>query len=132
MRLSGGCHCAAVRYEVNGTPQHVSVCHCSDCRKSAGAPFVSWAAFNSAELQITGEVTAYRSRGQAIRHFCPRCGSGLYYVNEEVLPGLVDIQTCTLDDPEMLEPTLHVQAAEQLRWTRAIESQPKFDRYPGM
>ncbi len=131
MSLSGGCHCGAVRYEVQGEPQHVSVCHCSDCRKSAGAPFVSWAAFKTSELQIKGEVTAYHSTGSAVRHFCPRCGTGIYYVNEDVLPGLIDIQTCTLDDPEALEPQLHVQGAEQLHWTKNIEDRPKFERYPG-
>jgi hypothetical protein len=68
--------------------------------------------------------------GNAMRHFCPKCGTGLYYVNEDVLPGLVDIQTCTLDNPESLTPQLHVQTAEQLEWTLDIESLPKFERYP--
>jgi hypothetical protein len=52
-------------------------------------------------------------------------------VNEAVLPGLVDIQTATLDDPDALPPQLHVQAAERLRWISTMESLPAFDRYPG-
>lgn len=131
MERQGGCHCGAVRYEVSGEPEHVSVCHCSDCRKSAGSPFVSWAAFKTADFKITGNVASYNSSPDAYRHFCPKCGSGLYYVNEKILPGLVDIQTATLDDPDSLEPQLHVQAAEQVKWTHGLEALPKFDRYPG-
>ena len=131
MKFEGGCHCGAVRYIAGGEPEHVSVCHCSDCRKSAGAPFVSWAAFKSADFKVEGNVASYNSSPNAHRHFCAKCGTGLYYVNEQVLPGLVDIQTGTLDDPDALAPQVHVQAAEQLKWTHGLESLPKFERYPG-
>jgi hypothetical protein len=70
------------------------------------------------------------SSTHAARYFCARCGTGLYYVNEEALPGLVDIQTCTLDNPEALTPRLQVQAAEQLGWTLEMANLPKFDRFP--
>ena len=131
MTFEGGCHCGAARYTVSGKPQHVSVCHCTDCRKSSGAPFVCWAAFLQTGFTISGEVSVYNSTGAAFRHFCAKCGTGLYYVNEDVLPGLVDIQTCTLDDPEQLPPHLHVQTAEQLHWTKILEDLPKFERFPG-
>ncbi len=131
MTLEGGCHCGAVRYQVAGEPEHVSVCHCTDCRKSAGAPFVSWAAFRTAEFKVEGDTESYNSSPDAYRHFCVKCGTGIYYVNEQMLPGLVDVQTATLDDAEALAPQLHVQAAEQLKWTHGLESLPKFDRFPG-
>ena len=131
MILDGGCHCGAVRYQVNGEPEHVSVCHCSDCRKSAGAPFVSCAAFKTNEFKVEGNPARYSSSPNAYRHFCAKCGTGLYYVNEQMLPGLVDIQTATLDDADALAPQLHVQVAEQLKWTQDLESLPKFDRFPG-
>lgn len=131
MTFEGGCHCGAARYTVTGEPQHVSVCHCSDCRKSAGAPFVSWAAFQHTDFTSSGEISVYNSSGNAMRHFCAKCGTGLFYLNEDVLPGLVDIQTCTLDDPEQLPPALHVQHAEHVSWTETLAELPKFERYPG-
>lgn len=130
MEYQGGCQCGQARFEVCGEPQHVSICHCSDCRKSAGAPFVSWAAFAAADFKSSGEISSYNSSGRAFRHFCAKCGTGLFYVNEEYLPGLVDIQTCTLDDPEALVPQAHVQTAERLHWTSFIEELPKFERFP--
>ncbi len=130
MSYQGGCHCGQARYKASGEPQHISICHCSDCRKSAGAPFVSWAAFAATDFESSGEISSFNSSGTAFRHFCPTCGTGLFYVNEAVLPGLVDIQTGTLDDPEALAPQAHVQAAEQLSWTQSTEDLPKFDRFP--
>jgi hypothetical protein len=66
-----------------------------------------------------------------MRHFCPTCGSGLYYVNEEVLPGLVDIQVATLDDPGALTPQAQIQVAERIGWMKDIAGLHEFERYPG-
>ena len=128
---TGGCHCGAVRYEVSGEPQHVALCHCRDCRRSAGAPMVAWAAFAEGELTVTqGETTTFNSSGTALRSFCPACGSGLFYRNAEYLPGIVDIQSATFDDPEALPPFGHIQTAERLDWMAEAHSLPMFERYP--
>jgi hypothetical protein len=133
MALQGGCQCGAVRYEVNGTPQHVALCHCSDCRKSAGAPMVSWAAFAEAEFTLVqGELTTFNSSGSAMRSFCSTCGTGIAYRNEEYLPGIVDIQSATLDDPDALPAGAHIQVAERIGWIADAHSLPEFQRYPGM
>lgn len=132
MTHEGGCHCGAIRYEVSGEPQHVALCHCGDCRKSAGAPMVAWAAFAEAELTVTkGEPKTFNSSGTAFRSFCANCGSGLFYRNEQFLPGIVDIQSATLDDPDALPAGVHIQTAEQIGWMETAHQLPKFERYPG-
>jgi hypothetical protein len=132
MTYQGGCHCGAVRYEVSGEPQHVALCHCSDCRKSSGAPMVAWAAFADAQFKlIEGEPVTFNSSGSAMRSFCGKCGSGLYYRNAQFLPGIVDIQSATLDDPEALPPGAHIQTAERLSWMETAHSLPAFERFPG-
>jgi hypothetical protein len=132
MTHQGGCHCGAVRYEVSGEPQHVALCHCSDCRKSSGAPMVAWAAFTEDQFKLVeGEPVTFNSSGSAMRSFCPKCGSGLYYRNVEFLPGIVDIQSATLDDPDVLPPGAHIQTAERLGWMETAHSLPAFERFPG-
>jgi hypothetical protein len=131
MTYTGGCHCGAVRYEVTSTPQHVVLCHCNDCRKSAGAPMVAWAAFAEGELMVTqGETKTFNSSGTALRSFCPDCGTGLFYRNAEYLPGIVDIQSATLDDPAALPVGAHIQTAERIDWMEAAHTLPMFKRYP--
>lgn len=133
MQLTGGCQCGAVRYAVNGAPQHVALCHCKDCRKSAGAPMVAWAAFAEAELSLTkGAPKTHNSSGATYRSFCPECGTGLFYRNAEFLPGIVDIQSATLDDPDALPASAHIQVAERIGWMETAHTLPTFSRYPGM
>ena len=66
----------------------------------------------------------------AVRQFCKVCGAGLFYRNAVNLPGLIDVQTATLDDPEALAPTVQVQAAEKLVWVDRLGEMPAFPRFP--
>jgi hypothetical protein len=129
---TGGCHCGAVRYEAGGEVLHHAVCHCSDCRRSAGAPLVSWIAYKADQVRVTkGTPKVHASSEHGRRHFCSECGTGLLYVNEEMLPGIVDIQSATLDDPEAVPPTVQIQYAEHLGWVEKLADLHKFDRFPG-
>ena len=133
MPLSGGCHCGAVRYEIDGATVAQAICHCSDCRRNAGAPFVAWGMLPEAAVRVTlgaGQLTTYRSSEHAVRQFCKVCGAGLFYRNAVNLPGLIDVQTATLDDPEALAPTVQVQAAEKLVWVDRLGEMPAFPRFP--
>jgi hypothetical protein len=128
--LEGGCHCRAVRYQVEGPTAHVVLCHCSDCRRHAGAPAVSWAAVKADQLDVTGDVATYASSEHGRRQFCGACGTGLFYINDVALPGLVDIQTATLDDPDAMPPGAQIQTADRLEWMNRIGELPAFERYP--
>ncbi len=132
MTLLGQCHCGAIRYRIDGQPKHVALCHCSDCRRSAGAPMVAWAAFAEHEVTVTqGSPKTINSSGAAMRSFCADCGTGLFYRNEEVLPGIVDVQSATLDDPDALPPGAHIQTAERIGWMKHAHELPAFERFPG-
>ena len=131
--LTGGCHCGAIRYEVEGEPIHAALCHCTDCRRQAGAPIVSWTLFSDENFRVTqGEATVYASSEHGRRHFCPACGTGLFYTNAQIFPGQTDVQSSTLDAPEALPPTAQIQVAERIDWMKDLDSLPAFARYPGM
>lgn len=131
MELTGGCQCGALRYRVTGEPLRSALCHCTDCRKSAGAPMVGWAAFAEAAFAIEqGEATTHNSSGASLRSFCPSCGTGVYFRNAELLPGIVDIQTATLDDPDAVPPTVQIQVAERIGWMETAHGLPAFSRWP--
>ncbi|HTU11638.1 MAG TPA: GFA family protein [Allosphingosinicella sp.] len=127
---SGGCHCGAITYEVEGQPVYHALCHCTDCRRQTGAPMVSWALFANDALTVSGEPNVYASSDNARRHFCGACGSGLFYTNEIMFPGMTDICSATLDDPDTLPVQLHVQTAERIAWMKNAHELPQFERYP--
>jgi len=128
--LRGRCHCGAIRYEMPGEVLHSALCHCADCRRHAGAPMVGWAMLPAASLKVEGEPVVYASSEHGRRHFCGRCGTGLFYVNEAILPGMVDVQTGTLDDPGALPPTAQIQVAERIGWMETAHALPEFRRFP--
>ena len=132
MTRSGGCHCGAVRYEIEGEPVHHAICHCADCRASSGAPMVAWLAVQEAQFQLkSGEVATFTGGTGSERNFCPRCGTGLFFRNQQFLPGLVDIQSATLDDTAQVAPTAQVQCAERLPWMTRLGEMREFERFPG-
>jgi hypothetical protein len=128
--LEGGCHCGAVRYQVEGAPMHHALCHCVDCRRSAGAPMVGWTMFRSDQVSATGETRAYASSEHGRRHFCPACGTGLFYTNEALLPGITDVQSATLDDPDAIPAGAHIQTADRIGWMKDAHQLPQFERFP--
>lgn len=132
MPITGGCQCGAIRYELAAAPDRVSLCHCRDCQRSSGAPMVAWAVLPADRLRLTqGTPRVHNSSGDSFRSFCGDCGTGLFYVNQTYLPGLVDVQSITLDDPSAFPPAAHVQTAEQPAWAAHLAALPAFDRYPG-
>lgn len=132
MAITGGCQCGAIRYELSGPPDRVSICHCRDCQLSAGAPMVSWALMPTERLTVTkGAPAAYRSSRDAVRSFCPVCGTGLFYTNPAMMPHRIDLQSVTLDDPSVFAPVNRVQTAEQPIWMAHFDALPVHRRFPG-
>ncbi|MDF3074501.1 MAG: aldehyde-activating protein [Alphaproteobacteria bacterium] len=131
MAIEGGCHCGAIRYRIEGDPIVHALCHCSDCRRSSGAPMVGWTMYPAAALKVTrGTPKIYKSSEQGRRHFCAECSTGLFYFNDQMLPGIVDVQSATYDDPNAVPPQAHIQVAERLGWMESAHKLPTFDRYP--
>ena len=129
---SGGCHCGAIRYSLEGEPKHSAVCHCDSCRRTTGGLTTAWAGYPSGALKVEkGEPRSYSSSSGVDRQFCGECGTSLFYTNEPAMPGIVDVLTVTLDDPGALPPGLHVQMADALKWEDGLGDLPKFDRFPG-
>lgn len=131
--LTGGCRCGAVRYkaEVEDPTRH-GLCHCEDCRRSSGAPAVAWLAAPKDSFSVTaGEAVRWNGNGGAERYFCGNCGTGLYYFNDAVLPGIADIQSATLDDAGDYAPAVQIQCAERLGYMTKLGEMPAFERWPG-
>jgi hypothetical protein len=130
-RAAGQCHCGAIHYSMPTTVQHHALCHCSDCRRHSGAPLVGWALVGQDELDVSGTPKIYASSEQGRRHFCGDCGTGLFYTNEAAFPGQIDVQTATLDDPDLIPPQVQIQTAERIGWMTGLNTLPAFERYPG-
>jgi hypothetical protein len=131
MTITGGCHCGAIRYQAEGEALTHGLCHCMDCRRAAGAPMVGWTMYRQDAVTVTrGTPKVYASSEHGRRHFCAACGTGLFYVNEQMLPGIIDIQSATYDEPNAVPPRAHIQVAERIPWMERAHELPAFERYP--
>ena len=130
--MIGGCRCGAVRYEADGEAAHHALCHCRDCQMAHAAPMVGWIAFKAEQVRFSGaEPVRYTAPSGSTRSFCGTCGTPLAFVNEETLPGIVDLPSITLDNPDELVPQAQIQVAEQRTWMADLATLPAFARYPG-
>jgi hypothetical protein len=57
-------------------------------------------------------------------------GTGVFYTNALALPGIIDVQSGTYDDPNAVPARAHIQVAERLTWMKDAHELPAFDRYP--
>ena len=124
--ITGGCHCGAIRYQVEGDLIVHALCHCSDCRRHAGAPVVGWTMYAEDAVKVTkGQPKVYKSSEHGRRQFCADCGTGLFYINANNLPGIVDIQSATYDDPDAVPAMVHIQTAERFAgWSARTNGRP--------
>jgi hypothetical protein len=131
MTIAGGCHCGAIRYAITGEPLTHALCHCRDCRRHAGAPLVGWTMYREDQVTLTqGTPRIYQSSTNGRRQFCPDCGTGLFYTNAAMLPGIVDVQSATYDDPDAVPARIQIQIAERIGWMKDAHELPGFERYP--
>ena len=92
---------------------------------------VAWGLIELEDLTVEGETREYASSEHGRRHFCPNCGTSLFYTSDVYFPGQIDVQTATLDDPDAIPPDTQVQVAERIGWVKHIGEMPEFERYPG-
>ncbi len=122
--LNGGCFCGRIRYEAGGEPFNASVCHCTICRRTSGAPFVAWFSVPRSQFRVTGEPRRFRSSGKATRSFCSECGTPLTFERDQA--DEIDITTASLDDPNGVPPADHIYASTRLGWVRLADGLPEF------
>lgn len=130
MRLSGGCQCGTVRFQVDGELHYAAVCHCPSCRKSAGAPIVGWALFEADCLQTDrSRLSVYKSSPGVRRSFCGHCGTTLFF-EADYLEGLVDITTESFDDPDSVRPWEQIWTQHRTDCVKGLADMPGHHALP--
>ena len=82
---NGTCFCGAVEFSAQSPSKWCAHCHCSMCRRTHGAGYVTWVGYEQERVTfIRGEdqLTWYRSSPGARRGFCQKCGSSMFFRSE--------------------------------------------------
>jgi hypothetical protein len=117
--FSGQCLCGQVQVSVRGLPVRVGICHCTDCRQASGSAFTFYAVWPADQFEHVGETSQFRGR-----HFCSRCGSRLFSVDDreaEINLGILS------EAPTPLVPSYELWTKRREPWLRPIEGAEQYD-----
>ena len=78
--VTGHCLCGAVTYRGLGGPHpHMHVCHCTNCQRWSGGPFIGLRFDGGIEIGNPEGVNWYPSSDWAERGSCKACGGAMFY-----------------------------------------------------
>lgn len=130
MAITGGCQCGAVRYEITGAFRAAGHCHCSMCRKSHGAAFVSWAHIDPEQFRWTSgadQVARYALSPGHERCFCRTCGSPLV---ASLAGRVTEVVLGSVDGDPAIRPGEHIFVGSKAPWYEITDALPQFEEWP--
>ena len=117
---TASCRCGQLKATVIGEPVRLSVCHCLNCKKRSGSAFAVQARWPAEHVQVEGSSRTFLKAGDsgnpATFHFCPDCGSDVYYLIDGKFEGLIAIPLGTFDDPYFGKPEYSVYEGRKHEW----------------
>ena len=115
---SASCSCGQLTARVTGNPVRNSICHCLACQRRSGSAFAYQARFFRHQVVLAGQSHEYVRTGDAGSrarfHFCPHCGTTVYYELED--PAFLVIPVGTFADPTFPAPTVSVYENRMHAW----------------
>src|SRR5687767_15326165 len=117
---TGRCLCGDVEFRTQLPSKWVAHCHCTMCRRSSGAAFVTWVGLEESRCEIrdpSGRLSWYESSPQAERGFCGRCGSTLFFRSAR-WAGELHVTLSNFDGPVDRSPQAHVFWDTHVDWLR--------------
>ena len=113
------CNCGQLHLTIEGEPSRISMCHCLECQRRTGAVISNQARFRREQVTFAGKATAWMrtaESGNALTfHFCPTCGSTVYWEGEG-FPGYVAVAIGSFADPNFPVPTISVWEESRHPW----------------
>lgn len=125
---TASCRCGQLRAMVAGEPVRLSVCHCLDCKKRSGSAFAVQGRWPKEDSNTEGRsktfVKTSDSGNRATFHFCPECGSDVYYEIDgkfdDKFNDLVAIPLGAFDDPYFAAPAFSVWEQRKHDWVEIL------------
>ncbi|MEN8164885.1 MAG: GFA family protein [Acidobacteriota bacterium] len=118
------CSCGQLTLLAEGEPVRISMCHCLACQRRTGSVFGAQARFPGDSVRIKGDSTCYVRKadsGNRINfHFCPSCGSTVFYSLDDD-PGIIAVPVGAFADPGFPPPTVSVYEDRMHSWVAVPE-----------
>jgi hypothetical protein len=114
------CSCGQLSVETQCEPGRVSICHCLACQKRTGSVFGAQARFPRSQVQIQGDSKEWVRVGdegsRVAFHFCPTCGSTVYYAVAGDDEESIAVPVGAFAEPGFPAPTFSVYEERMHSW----------------
>jgi hypothetical protein len=104
---------------IGGEPSRIAMCHCLECQRRTGVVISNQARFRLEEVSFAGKTTAWTRTAESGNvmpyHFCPICGSTIFWENQS-FPGHVTLAIGNFADPTFPAPTVAVWEETMHPW----------------
>jgi hypothetical protein len=121
------CCCGQLKVHAEGEPFRRSMCHCLACQRRTGSVYGVQVRYRTGQVSVTGESTQFIRIGDSgqrvIFHFCPRCGSTVWWIPES-MPDCIAIAVGAFADPSWPPPRIAVYEAHRHPWAAVDAALP--------
>lgn len=122
------CWCGDLAVTMRGEPLLVSSCCCTRCQRRTGSFFGVTVYFHPDQMvaQRGTPSTFQRPDGEARFHFCPRCGSNLWWFVPDDDEEVLGVAGGAFADPTLPAPERMVFTATRHPFVRTPEGLPEY------
>ncbi len=132
MSINGKCLCGQIHYQLEASPSDLAFCHCSECRRTLGSAFASYARVKPGSFKwLKGDelISNYESTPTVNRCFCSVCGSHLGVIVGEG-KGFNWITLGTVEGDPDIRPEAHIFVGSKAPWHTITDDLPQFEEWP--
>jgi hypothetical protein len=118
IKLTGGCNCGAVRFEVTEPPVGARYCHCTRCQRRTGTAASPSAALAPGSFRIVkGEdrLRAWKPEDGFEKWFCGDCGSAMFSRGRDD-PDQIGVRMGAFDEDPGVRPSARQFVAYAAPW----------------
>lgn len=126
------CQCGELQVKCEGEPQHIFMCYCESCQRRTGTSYNLSAWFPKKDTIIEGETKQYVRIGdegtKITFHFCPTCGSSVYWDASGDLSELFGLAVGCFVEADFPAPTVSFYGERRHHWLTQPAGFPSFRR----
>ena len=124
MTRHAACSCGQLQLTIEDEPARISMCHCLECQRRTGAVISNQARFPRERVTFAGKATAWVRKAESGNtltfHFCPVCGSTVYWTIQTA-PDLIAVAIGAFADPGFGPPRHSVYERSRHGWVVPLD-----------
>jgi hypothetical protein len=119
MTQEASCCCGKLKLTYEGEITKTSMCHCFQCQMRTGSVFGVQSRLLKSKAKINGQSTKFERVGDEggviTFHFCPTCGSTVFWEYDDVPDALI-VAIGSFTNPNLPAPTFSVYKVRKHHW----------------